>query len=262
MDALTNFAVLFVLAALRYLPVVVLPGLSPLVWAPTFVRVVVMLAFAWLTVLSLPDVGLASTSTSASALAWPMGLMLAAAGELLLGSVFGLAFMLPNAAIHSAGWLVDMQAGLGAATLFNPTNANAAESLLGHALMLVATVLFFALDLHLALFKGISASLRVLPLGSVGLQVDSTGVLAMLGRSFSLGLLLVAPIVLGLFCVDLGVGYASRSMPQANVYFLALPLKVAVAMGLMVLTLAHMPMLMGRLFHGALQQVPASLGAP
>jgi flagellar biosynthesis protein FliR len=258
MDALTNFAVLFVLAALRYLPVVVLPGLSPLVWAPTFVRVVVMLAFAWLTVLSLPDAGLAS----ASALAWPMGLMLAAAGELLLGSVFGLAFMLPNAAIHSAGWLVDMQAGLGAATLFNPTNAHAAESLLGHALMLVATVLFFALDLHLALFKGISASLRVLPLGSVGLQVDSTGVLAMLGRSFSLGLLLVAPIVLGLFCVDLGVGYASRSMPQANVYFLALPLKVAVAMGLMVLTLAHMPMLMGRLFHGALQQVPASLGAP
>ncbi|QLQ27343.1 MAG: flagellar biosynthetic protein FliR [Pseudoxanthomonas sp.] len=256
MDALTNFAVLFVLAALRYLPVVVLPGLSPLVWAPTFVRVVVMLAFAWLTVLSLPDAG------PASALAWPMGLMLAAAGELLLGSVFGLAFMLPNAAIHSAGWLVDMQAGLGAVTLFNPNNANAAESLLGHALMLVATVLFFALDLHLALFKGISASLRVLPLGSVGLQVDSTGVLAMLGRSFSLGLLLVAPIVLGLFCVDLGVGYASRSMPQANVYFLALPLKVAIAMGLMVLTLAHMPMLMGRIFHGALQQVPASLGAP
>ncbi|PZQ34107.1 MAG: type III secretion protein [Stenotrophomonas acidaminiphila] len=256
MEALTNFAVLFALAALRYLPVMVLPGFSPLTWAPTFIRVVVMLAFAWLTVLGLPDAG------PISAPAWPMALLLAAAGELLVGTVFGLAFMLPNAAVHSAGWLVDMQAGLGAATLFNPTNANAAESLLGHALMLVATVLFFTLDLHLALFKGISASLRVLPLGSVGLQVDSAGVFAMLGRSFSLGLLLVAPIVLGLFCVDLGVGYASRSMPQANVYFLALPLKVAVAMGLMVLTLAYMPMLMGRLFHGALQQVPASLGAP
>jgi flagellar biosynthesis protein FliR len=256
MQALTTFAVLFALASLRYLPVMVLPGLSPLAWAPAFVRIVVMLAFAWLTVLSLPD------GYSLTGMAWPLGLLLAAAGELLVGLVFGLAFLLPNAALHSAGWLVDMQAGLGAATLFNPSSNAGAESLLGHALMLAATVLFFTLDLHLLLFKGMAASMHWLPLGQAGLNVSVEGFLGMLGSSFLAGFMVVAPIVIGLFCVDLGIGYASRSMPQANVYFLALPLKVAVALGLMVLTLAYVPMLIGRLFQGALQQVPATLGVP
>ena len=256
MEALTVFATLFVLASLRYLPVMVLPGLSPLAWAPVFVRVVVMLAFAWLTVLSVPP------GYELDVAAWPLGLLLAALGELLIGTVFGLAFLLPNAALHTAGWVVDMQAGMGAATLFNPTSGNDAESLLGRAIMLSAMVLFFSLGLHLLLFKGIASSMHWLPLGQVGLRVDAEGFLRMLGSSFMMGVMVAAPVIIGLFCIDLGIGYASRSMPQANVYFLALPLKVAIAMGLMALTLAYVPVLMGRLFHGAIGQVPAALGAP
>jgi flagellar biosynthesis protein FliR len=256
MEPLLTFAVLFALASLRYLPVLVLPGLSPLAWAPVFVRIVVMLAFAWLTVLSISD------SHVMDLPAWPLGLALAAVGELLIGMVFGLAFLLPNAALHSAGWVVDMQAGLGAATLFNPNSNTGTESLLGHALMLAATVLFFTLNLHVLLFKGIAASMHWLPLGQVGLRVDPEGFLRMLGTSFIAGLMVVAPVIIGLFCVDLGVGYATRSMPQANMYFLALPLKVAVAIGLMALTLSYAPILMGRLFRGAIDQIPAALGVP
>jgi flagellar biosynthesis protein FliR len=256
MDALTAFAVMFSLAALRYLPVMVLPGLSPLAWAPAFVRIVMMLAFAWLTVLTLPAGALAQMP------AWPFGVLLAALGELLIGIIFGLAFLLPNGAIHSAGWLIDMQAGLGAANLFNPANNSGTESLLGHALMLTATVLFFSLDLHVQLFKGVAASMRWLPLGQAGLHVGVEGFMAMLGRSFMAGLMVVAPVVIGLFCVDLAVGYASRSMPQANVYFLALPLKVAVALGLLAATLSYMPVLMGRVFTDAMSLLPATLRGP
>lgn len=255
MDALAAFAVLFILASLRYLPLLILPALSPLAWAPVQLRIVLMLAFAWLTVLSLPDGQHMPLQTA------PLALVLPALGELLIGTVFGLAFMVPRAALHTSGWLVDMQAGLGAAVLFNPSSGSDTESLMGHALMLAATVLFFVLDLHLQLFRAIAASLHWLPLGQAGLHVDPEAFLAMLGMAFTAGLMVVAPVVVGLFCVDLAVGYASRSMPQANIYFLALPLKVAVAMGLMALTLAYSPRLMGRLFHGAYGQLPAVLGA-
>lgn len=256
MDPLAAFAVLFVFAALRYLPLLVLPALSPLAWAPVQIRIVLMLAFAWLTVLSVPEGQVQQLPGGA------LGLVLPALGELLIGAVFGLAFMLPRAALHTSGWLVDMQAGLGAAVLFNPSSGSDTESLMGHALMLAATVLFFVLDLHLQLFKAIAASLHWLPLGQAGLHVEPEAFLRMLGMGFTAGLMVVAPVVVGLFCVDLAVGYATRSMPQANVYFLALPLKVAVAMGLMALTLTYSPMLMGRLFRGSADHVPALLGVP
>lgn len=255
-DPLTTFAVLFVFAALRYLPVLVLPGLSPLAWAPVQLRVVLTLALAWLTLLSLPDGQLPQLPDGA------LALVLAALGELLIGAVFGLTFLLPNAALHTSGWLLDMQAGLGAAVLFNPASASDTESLLGHALMLAATVLFFVLDLHLQLFKAIAVSLHGLPLGRMGVHLEPETFFAMLGTAFIGGLMVVAPVVIGLFCVDLGVGYATRSMPQANVYFLALPLKVAVAIGLLALTLGYAPLLMGRLFGGAFTQLSATLGAP
>ena len=255
MDALSAFSLLFVLAVLRYLPVMLLPGFSPLSWAPPQVRIVVLLAFAWLTVLSLPTGQMVTHE-------WSIGIVFAMCSELVLGMTLGLAFMLPNAALHGAGWMVDMQAGLGAATLLNPSTNSEPESLLGHALMLAATVLFFLLDLHIQLFKTIATSTRVLPLGQGGFQPNVEAFLGILGTCFALGITVVAPVVIGLFCVDFGIAYASRAMPQANIYFLALPLKVAVALGLMALTLAYAPALMGRLFDAALQQAPAVLGGP
>ncbi|MBB4727827.1 flagellar biosynthetic protein FliR [Xanthomonas arboricola] len=257
MEALSGLALLFGYASLRYLPVMVLPGLSPLAWAPMLVRITTMLAFAWLTLLALPD-GYASPP----AIGQPMALLLAAIGELMIGGIFGLAFMIPNAALHTSGWLLDMQAGLGAGALLNPASADTQESLLGHALMLAATVLFFSLDLHVLLFKGLVASTTVLPLGRMSHPISAEAFFALLGSSFAGALMVVMPVVLGLFFVDVAVGYASRSMPQANVYFLALPLKVAVALGLLALTLAYAPGLIGRLFGSALDQAPQMLGAP
>jgi flagellar biosynthetic protein FliR len=252
-DPISTFAIVFAFALLRYLPVMVLPGLSPLSWAPAFIRIILLLAFSWLTVLALPD------TPVIDARGWPVALVLGALGELLIGLVFGLGFMLPNAALHTSGWLLDMQAGLGAATLFNP-GSGSGESLLGHALMLAAAVLFFTLDLHVLLFKGIAASQSWMPLGSLSLNLQPEAFFTLLGSSFLSGLMVVAPVVIGLLCIDLAIAYASRSMPQANIYFLALPLKVAAAIGLLALTLAYAPTLIGRLIRDAFDQAPAVLG--
>jgi flagellar biosynthetic protein FliR len=255
MDALLAFVAMFVFALLRFLPVMAIPALSPLGWAPPMVRIALLIALAWLAVLSLPDVGMQPH--------WrlPMGLVLAALGELLVGMTFGLALLLPNAALHSAGWLVDMQAGLGAAALFDPGSAHGMESLMGRALMLASVVLFFTLDLHLLLFRGLGSSLRWLPLGALDIRLEPAGFFGMLGASFLLGLMVVIPVVLGLFAIDVGVAYATRSMPQANVYFLVLPLKVAAGLLLMAVSMWFAPELIGRLFRDAFQRVPAVFGA-
>ena len=253
MDPVTTLASTFALACLRYLPPVVLPGLSPLRWAPAFVRIVLMLALAWLTVLAMP----ALPTPGDNAVAWAV----AGAGELLVGLVFGLVVALPQAALHTMGWVLDVQAGFGAATLFNPGSQNEEQSLLGTALVLLATVLFFVLDLHLDLYRMLVASTRVLPVGQTAAHLSPDGLFGLLGGSFVLALAVAAPVLLALFAVDLGVAYASRAMPQANVYFLALPLKVVVAWLLLVATLPFMPALFERLFRDAFARAPALLGA-
>jgi len=253
MDAVERMAGLLALAFLRYLPPIALPALTPLRWAPPMVRIVLALAMAWLTVLAMP--------IDAAAARQPINWIAAVAGELTIGLVFGLVLLIPQAALHMSGWLVDVQAGLSAATLFNPGGQGDMQSMLGSALMLLATVLFFTLDLHLDLYRALVASVQVLPVGQAGVHLDLSAFLGLLGSSFVLALMVVAPVLLGLFAVDVGVAYATRSMPQANVYFLVLPLKIAVALLLMAATLPFVPAMLGRLFRDAFARIPLLLGA-
>lgn len=253
LDAVVRFSGTLSLALLRYLPPVVLGALSPLRWAPPMVRIALALSLAWMTVLSMPSEQWIAGSMH------PLEWAVAAVGELAIGFVFGLTVMMPFAALHLSGWLIDVQAGLSAASLFGAGGEGEMQSLLGAAIALLATVLFFTLDLHLELYRFVAASLVVLPLGAgVGLQVEPF--LSMVGTSFLLALMVVAPMMLGLFAVDVGVAYATRSMPQANVYFIALPLKIVVALLLMIATLPFAPALLERLFRDAFARAPAIMG--
>lgn len=253
-DGLERFAGMLGLAFLRYLPPIALAALSPLNWAPPLVRIALAMALAWMTVLAMPVDSWSAMPTQ------PMGWIAAALVELSIGFVFGLVVMMPQAALHLSGWLVDVQAGLSAAAIFNPGGQGDMQSMIGTALMLLGTVLFFTLDLHLELYRALVASTAVLPVGGAGLRLDAEAFFGLLGGSFLLGLMIVAPVMLGLFAVDVGVAYATRSMPQANVYFLMLPLKIVVALLLLVATLPFVPALMGRLFRDAFARAPAILG--
>jgi hypothetical protein len=135
MDALHSFAGSFLLAMVRYLPATALTSLTPLRWAPPMVRIVLAMVLAWLTVQAQPA---QVTFPQGGAIGWVGAL----AGELMLGLAFGLAVMLPQAALHMGGWLIDIQAGASAAVLFNPAAQGETQSLLGTLLMLVGTVLF------------------------------------------------------------------------------------------------------------------------
>lgn len=255
MNSLEATVLLLSFAMLRYAPVLAIPAVSPMAWAPPMVRIVLLLAMAWLTLLALPSLEPMPHWSEGG------GLLLAGASELLIGMTFGLAILLPQAGIGMAARLADMQAGLSAAALLNPGGQHEPESLLGSVLMLAATVLFFTLDLHVDLFRLLSFSVRAVPLGTIGLHPDPDAFFAMVGSSFMLGLMVVAPLIIGLFAVDVAVAYATRSMPQANVYFLALPLKVAVALVLLAMTLAYVPTLIGRLYRDAFTRLPTLLGA-
>lgn len=255
MDQIEAVSILFVFASLRYLPVIVLPSLTPMSWAPAIIRIVLLLSISMLTVLALPSIEYRSSWMSSE------GLILACFSELLIGLTFSLAIIFPQAAIGLVMRVADMQAGFSAASMFNPSGQHEPESLLGSVVLLAVTVLFFILDMHVQLFRIIFESVQVIPLGQIAIHLNLDGFLQLLGNSFLLGLAVAAPIIVGLFAIDVGVAYATRSMPQANVYFLALPLKIVIALVILALTMSYLPILIRYMYQTTFDQLPAVLGA-
>jgi flagellar biosynthetic protein FliR len=243
----------FLLAMARFSPLLVVPAFTPFAWVPSSVRMVILLA------LTLIATGIQAAPIVRLDTAAPLPFMLAMAGESLLGLSFSVAVVLPSAALGFSARVVDLQSGVAAASLFNPST-HVTESLAGTAVQWAGMMVFFTLGIHLLLLQGMVASIDVVPLGAGRLALTPEAFISMLSSQFLLGLMVVAPVILGLFAIDLAVAYASRSMPQANVYFVALPLKVLAGFMLLAGSLRFAPPLIERLYRDAFSALPG-LGA-
>ncbi|HVI55102.1 MAG TPA: flagellar biosynthetic protein FliR [Luteibacter sp.] len=237
----------WLLALLRFAPLLIIPAVTPFSWAPLHVRILLLF------VLSVLLAGVAPLGSL------PDGLFAATVSELLIGGCYGLAVMLPMAALGLSARVLDIQAGLASASLFNPS-LQTNDTTLGSALSMVGTFAFFALGFHLLVVRSLIASARWLPLGAGARLPAAAALFAMLGSQFLLGLMVVMPVMIGLFAIDVFVAIASRSMPQANIYFLALPMKVAAVLVLLAASLKMAPTLMARLFRDALDGANAMVG--
>ena len=158
-----------------------------------------------------------------------------ALSEAMLGALLAFAILAAFGAFQLAGRLLDLQLGFGVATLIDPATRGHAP-LLGTLLWMAAVVLFFAIDGHHAVLRAFALSLQSLPPGTPLGELELAPVAAQFGAMFSFALAIAAPVVLVLLLVDTVVAVMARTMPQMNIFFLSLPLKVLV--GLFTLALA------------------------
>jgi flagellar biosynthesis protein FliR len=233
---------LFAQSAMRYLPLIVLPTLSPFSFAPVIVRSALLLAIS-ITVASV-QLDLAPVPTQLSQLMFLQTL----ASELLIGLVFALSCYLPIAAFDQAGRVLDMQMGLSAAALIFPNISQEAQAPMSVIFSLAALTLIFSLNLHLEALRSIAISVQLVPLGSNALAIDAPHLIQIFAAQLTLALLLIAPTMIALFAIDIGTNYATRAMPQANVYFLMLPVKVLVGLLMATISLKYAPETMRQMF--------------
>lgn len=239
----------FLLAMARFAPLLMVPAFTPFNWAPASIRMCVLLA------LTLLAAGVSHTPSMALDPVQPLPFVLAMGGECIMGLSLSLAVFLPSAALGFSARVVDMQSGVAAASLFNPSTRTT-EALAGTVVQWAGTFVFFALGMHLLLFRGLVASIALVPLGSGGILVAPGLLLSKLSSQFLLGLMVSAPTILGLFAIDMAVAYASRSMPQANIYFVALPVKMLAGFLLLAGSLRYAPPLIERMYKDAFTVLP------
>ena len=171
-----------------------------------------------------------------------MPVLVAAPIELLIGLALGFTMALGFAAVESAARLLSLQMGLSLGAVFDPVGGEASTPL-GPLFAVMSGLLFLSLNLHLAVVRLLADSFAALPIGGSW----PAGLFGAAGRLVALGLELsvrvAMPLALILLLTELSVALVSRAIPQINVFFLGLPLKILV--GIVLIALAMPTILSG-----------------
>jgi flagellar biosynthetic protein FliR len=177
-------------------------------------------------------------------------MLLAIFREILIGLSISFAVRLLFAVIQATGEIVGFQTGFGFARMVDPLSAGQA-SILEEFLYMLSLMIFFSVDAHYIVIRGICASFKELPLGTATVNNGLLNYFATAsGKIFGLGLKFGAPLVVALFLIELSLGLLSRMIPSMNIFVEGLPVKIFVSLTILSLALSFMAPALGTLFRG------------
>jgi flagellar biosynthetic protein FliR len=180
-------------------------------------------------------------------------LVLVLARELLVGLGVGLVVSFAFRAAETAGRLVDVLRGASLGEVLVPTSDERASPL-GALYALLATLVFLELGGVARLLEAMLASYDAVPLAGAltpgTLRAGALVVVVASARLLEVALALAAPVVVALWLTDLALGMIARIAPQVPVYFVGLPAKGLLAVGVVLLGL-------GALDHALAADTPA-----
>jgi len=218
--AATRFAFAFVFV----------PVFSREVMPPT-VRNSIIVTFGLVALAVQPDFAPASLS----AMDWAAMLFKEAAAGGIIGLFFGTVMW----ALAAAGEIIDTKVGATIGQLVDPLSGTT-TSLTGILLGRFAEVVFVSAGGLTLLVGTVMASYALWPLGPGGLEVDLRAIMFFegeFGRLFALAFLFAAPVLTVLYVIDLGMGFLNRFAQSFNVFAMAMPIKAAAAVFVVILTL-------------------------
>lgn len=152
--------------------------------------------------------------------------------EALLGFALGFLLSIPLWAVEAMGDLVDTQRGASIAQTLNPLTGHD-TSPLGQFFNLAVVTFLLVIGGFVAMLGVLFQSYTLWPVFDwwppVGPEA-ARAALAMLDSFMRLAVLLAAPVLFVMFLAEAGLALLSRFVPQLQVFFLAMPIKSALAM--------------------------------
>lgn len=160
----------------------------------------------------------------------------------VFGLAIGLMIRIIIAAVETASQWMSMQIGFAVANIFNPQFGELMGPLTVFYEMFTIA-LFFSLDLHLSFIE-----IMVKTFQSPAKFSFAGNVIELSYLLFPLALKLSAPVLLVQVLMNIGLGFLSRIMPQANVFFVGFPLLLATGIAVMWLSVPIFTMVLSRAF--------------
>ena len=182
-------------------------------------------------------------------LSWQV-LLMEAVRSLVVGAMLGFTVNLVFTAVRYAGSIAGMQIGFAIVNSFDPMS-NSQISVISQLYYLLAVLLFFVSGAHQILVSAMFQSCLVVPpYGSFHMAGGAWHLLREFGTIFTLGLRIAAPIVIVLLLVSASMGVIVKTVPQINVLVVGFPIKIAVGLITLGLSLVFFRTIMEQLFAG------------
>lgn len=155
--------------------------------------------------------------------------------QLIIGVAIGFVSAMVLETFVLAGQVVAMQTGLGFASIVDPVNGINVPAV-GQFYLILATLLFWGLDGHLAMIRMVVMSFEAFPIGEAWFQPEQFKEIAHWGAwmFISAVTLSLAPIV-SLLIVNLAFGVMTKAAPQLNIF--SIGFSIAQIMGLVIIWL-------------------------
>lgn len=164
--------------------------------------------------------------------------------QVLIGSALGLAVDVIYSGIQIAGELIGFQMGFSIANVVDPMSGISAP-IISNVLYITAFLLFFTMQGHHMLIKGMVDSFTVIPLGEARVHREfMMSVLTYASQMFVIGVKIAAPVMGILLLINIAFAVIARALPQMNVFIMAFPVTIAVGLLFTALIIKMMPMFM------------------
>jgi flagellar biosynthetic protein FliR len=210
--------------------IMVMPGFStPYVNVRARLAIALAISFVLSPILAQQLPGLPATAGG-------LGVLLA--GEAIIGAFMGTVALILMGSLQTAGTIIAYVSSMANAFIQDPI-AQQQSSLVSGFLSTLGILLVFITDMHHLMLSALMDSYTLFVPG----QALAFGDIAeVIGRqvmdSFALGVQLSSPLIITGFVYYLGLGLLSRLMPAMQVFFIGLPIQIAIQISVFALTLS------------------------
>ncbi|MBN1839696.1 MAG: flagellar type III secretion system protein FliR [Campylobacterales bacterium] len=184
-----------------------------------------------------------------------LNLTLAIVSEILIGLIAGLFLTIALSILQMAGMQMSFVMGFTMASVVDPQTSTSIP-VLSQILALIGLMIVLAFNGHHQMLIFIADSLSLLPLGTFYPQLNIVDYLlkATTGM-FVYGFILSFPVVAFSLLLDVVFGMLMKTMPQFNLLVVGFPIRIAVSLVVIIVTLASVMLLFKREFQEALNQL-------
>jgi len=161
-------------------------------------------------------------------------------GELSLGLLIGLSISLVFLGVQVAAEMVGRQSGMHLGDLFNPM-FESESGLIAQVYYMVALLIFLAVGGHQAVMRAVMDSFATIPPLSFHMSEAMLGLIVdLLALSFTMAIRIGGPAMLALLLSYMTLGFISRTMPQMNILTIGFPIKLALGILIMAITIVSL----------------------
>ena len=190
-----------------------------------------------LLVLALTMVPVVATGNTAEIPDSGIALALLVGKETMIGLALGFAVSIIFTAVQVAASFIDTSMGFSMANLIDPMSGSQG-AVFGSFYSIVATLSFLAVNGHHWMLVGFTRSFSVIGITDYPKFQQLFGnAMNIFSQLFVMAFQIAAPILVTLLLVDVVLGIVARVVPQMNVFFVGIPLKVGVGFAAIIISL-------------------------